>query len=180
MNPTLFIFSGLPASGKSTLAKLIAKEYHAVYLRIDTIEQALKDLCDIDVQGEGYELSYRIAEDNLKMENHVVADSCNPIALTRQAWEEIAKKNDFLFINIEIICSDKNEHRKRVETRNCEIKGLKLPTWQEIENREYHPWENERIVVDTANKSVDESRKELKEKIKQYLEIKGKDYTFMK
>ena len=180
MNPTLFIFSGLPASGKSTLAKFLAKEYHAVFLRIDTIEQALKDLCNIDVQGEGYELSYKIAEDNLKIGNHVVADSCNPIALTRQAWEDVAKKNDSLFINIEIKCSDKEEHKKRVETRNCEIKGLKLPTWQEIENREYHPWENGRIVIDTANKSAGESCKELKEKIKQYLEIKGKDYTFMK
>jgi len=38
IKPILFILSGLPASGKSTFAKLIAKEYHAIYLRIDTIE----------------------------------------------------------------------------------------------------------------------------------------------
>ena len=169
IKPTLFIFSGLPASGKSTLAKLIAKEYHAIYLRIDTIEQALKNVCDIDVQGKGYELSYKMADDNLKIGNYAVADSCNPIVITRQKWEEVAKKNDCLFVNIEIICSDKNEHRKRVETRNCEITGLKLPTWKEVENRKYHVWEYERIVIDTANKSIDESFKELKEKIKHKL-----------
>lgn len=39
MTPILFIMSGLPASGKSTLSKLIAKEYKASYFRIDTIEQ---------------------------------------------------------------------------------------------------------------------------------------------
>ena len=52
METTLFIFSGLPASGKSTLAKHITKIYRAVYLRIDTIEQGLLDLCHIEVQGE--------------------------------------------------------------------------------------------------------------------------------
>jgi len=38
MKPVLFIFSGLPASGKTALAKLVAKEYNTVYLRIDTVE----------------------------------------------------------------------------------------------------------------------------------------------
>lgn len=84
MKPILFILSGLPASGKSSLAKLVAKEYNALYLRIDTIEQALRDLCDFNVQGEGYRLSYRIAADNLQLGNHIVADSCNPINLTRR------------------------------------------------------------------------------------------------
>ena len=37
--PTLFIFSGLPATGKSTLAQGLSKHIHGVYLRIDTIEQ---------------------------------------------------------------------------------------------------------------------------------------------
>ena len=57
----LFIFSGLPAVGKSTLAKYVVKEFGAVYLRIDTIEQGLKDLCRINVGGEGYRLAYRMA-----------------------------------------------------------------------------------------------------------------------
>lgn len=83
MKPTLFIFSGLPASGKSTWTKFVAKEYNAVYLRVDTIEQALRDLCRYNVQGEGYRLSYRIATDNLKLRHNVIADSCNPIQLTR-------------------------------------------------------------------------------------------------
>jgi len=40
--PTLYIFAGLPASGKTTLAQLLAVELKAVHLRIDTIEQALR------------------------------------------------------------------------------------------------------------------------------------------
>ena len=170
LKPILFIFSGLPASGKSTLAKLIAKEYNAIYLRIDTVEQGLRDLCNWEVQGEGYELSYRIASDNLRLGQNVVSDSCNPVNFTRQEWENVAKENGSAFINIEVLCSNKEEHRKRIEARKSDVKGLKLPDWEDVENREYHLWKSERITIDTANKSIEESFEELHEKIKQYLE----------
>jgi len=173
MKSILFILSGLPASGKSTIAKLIVREYKAVYLRIDTIEQGLRDLCNFKVQGEGYRLSYRIANDNLALGQNIVSDSCNPIDLTRKEWEEVAQMNNSIFINIEILCSNKEEHRKRIETRQTEIKGLKLPVWQEVETREYHSWKNERIIIDTANKSIEKSFEELKKKIQQYLKIKS-------
>lgn len=39
----LIIFSGLPGCGKSTIARALAKRLGAVYLRIDTIEQAIRD-----------------------------------------------------------------------------------------------------------------------------------------
>ena len=63
----LFIFSGLPAVGKSTFAKSVVKHFGAAYLRIDTIEQGLKDLCRINVEGEGYQLAYRMAVNNLQL-----------------------------------------------------------------------------------------------------------------
>lgn len=169
MKPILFIFSGLPATGKSTLSKLIAKKFDAVYLRIDTVEQALRDLCNFNVQGEGYRLSYRIASDNLNLKHNVVSDSCNSIDLTRQEWEDVAMNSESIFVNIEVICSDKKEHKKRVETRVNDMKGLRLPTWEEVESREYDSWKSKRIIIDTANKSIDESFIELNEKIKQYL-----------
>ena len=167
--PILFILSGLPACGKSTLSKFIAKEYNAVYLKIDTIEQKLRDLYNFDVSGEGYHLAYSIADDNLKLGHHVVSDSCNPINITRKEWEKVAIENECLFINIETVCSNKQEHRERVETRKSETKGLKLPTWEEVENREYHLWKTKRITIDTAEKSIEESCVELRNKIQQYL-----------
>ena len=38
----LIIIGGLPGVGKTTLAKAAAREWEAVYLRVDTIEQALR------------------------------------------------------------------------------------------------------------------------------------------
>lgn len=170
MKPVLFVLSGLPASGKSSLAKFIAKEYDAFFLRVDTIEQALRDLCNFDVQGEGYRLAYRIASNNLDLGHNVVADSCNPINLTRREWEEVAMKNNSQCINIEVICSDKTEHKKRNETRSSEVEGLQLPTWDEILNQEYDIWETDRITIDTTNHSIEESFAELKKEINQYFE----------
>jgi predicted kinase len=155
MKATLFIFSGLPASGKTTLSRLLAKSKRAVYLRVDTIEQALRDF-SFDIEEEGYSLCYRIALDNLQLGMSVVADSCNPIELTRRAWEQVARKAEADFVNIEIICSDKSEHKKRAETRTTDVKGLKPPTWEEIENREYQQWQQGRTVIDTAARTENE------------------------
>jgi predicted kinase len=166
--PILYIFSGLPGTGKSTLAKNLAEKLNAVYIRIDTIEQAIRDLCNFNVQAEGYRLAYRIVEDNLNIGNNVISDQCNPIKLTRKEWENIALKNKCKYINIEIICSNKIEHKNRVENRKEEIENLKLPTWEEIMEREYDKWEEEHIIIDTANKKIEECTNELMKKISKW------------
>jgi predicted kinase len=155
--PVLYIFAGLPGSGKSTLAKAVSSQLKACYLRIDTIEQALRDLCACEVEGEGYGLAYRIAADNLREGQSVVADSCNPIELTRQEWEAVARRENADYVNIEVRCTDPVSHKERVEKRIPEVPELKLPTWQQVMDREYHEWTRERIVIDTAGKSAEEN-----------------------
>lgn len=130
MQPSLYAFSGLPGVGKTTLSQLLAGRVNAAYLRIDTLEQALRDLCGTVVEGEGYGLAYRIAADNLRLGLSVVADSCNPIELTRDAWESLARDAQARCVNIEVICSDAQEHRRRIETRKPGIGGFVLPPWE--------------------------------------------------
>ncbi len=154
---TLFVFAGLPATGKTLLSQRLAQQMHAVYLRVDTIEQGLRDLCGVQVEGEGYRLAYRIAADNLQLGFNVVSDSCNPLELTRREWEQVAKNNSATFFNIEVICSNQLEHRRRIESRHSSIPGLRLPTWRDVEAREFHEWSADRIVIDTAGRSADES-----------------------
>ncbi len=161
-SPTLIIFSGLPGSGKSTLASALARHLSGVYLRIDTIEQGLREICKMDeLGGEGYQLAYRIAQENLRTGNTVIADSVNPWPLTRNEWNDVAKEVGAAFVNIEVICSNQEEHRKRVETRGSTVPGLKLPTWQEVLDRDYRAWDEERIVVDTSGRRVEDSLEEL-------------------
>lgn len=159
--PFLYVFSGLPGSGKTSLAQLAANHLRCAYLRIDTIEQGLRELLSANVEGEGYGLAYRMASDNLRVGSSVVADSCNPLELTRREWEQVAREAGVRCINIEVICSDTDEHRRRVDTRAPDIPGMKLPSWDEVEHRAYEPWTVERLVVDTAGKSIEESSDEL-------------------
>ena len=162
----LFIFSGLPGSGKSTLAMALARQTGAVYIRVDTIEQALRDLCGVDVEAEGYQLGYRIAMDNLRVGLSVVADSCNPIQLTRLEWERVALDAGASHMNIEVVCSDIGQHRSRVESRLSDVPGLKLPSWSDVPSREYHQWTTHRLLIDTAGQSPEESQAELLRRVR--------------
>ena len=151
--PTLIIFSGLPGSGKTTLSRKLAGHLSAVHLRIDTIEQGLRDLCGMEVEGEGYRLAYKIATDNLLAGLDVIADSCNTLELTRREWVGVAILSGVEFINVEVRCSDAAEHRQRVESRASDIPNLKLPTWERVQNREYEDWSRERLIIETAGRS---------------------------
>lgn len=148
----LIIFGGLPGVGKTTIARMLAGRIKAVYLRIDTIEVALKhSVLNIkEVEDAGYVVAYALAEDNLRMGHIVVADSVNPINLTRQAWREVAHSSGKPFLEVEICCSDKTTHQMRVEGRKADIAGHELPTWEKVQGRDYHNWEHPQLRLDTA------------------------------
>ncbi|MEN6541919.1 AAA family ATPase [Parvibaculum sp.] len=153
----LIILGGLPGAGKTTIARELARSLEAVHIRIDTIEHALAQSAHGHVTGEeGYRVGYALAEDNLRLGRTVIADSVNPIEITRAAWRGVAVRAGVPFAEIEVICSGAAEHRSRVESRTADIVGFKLPTWAEVEKRDYHPWESKHIVVDTAGRSAGE------------------------
>jgi predicted kinase len=161
--PLLIIFGGLPASGKTTIAKDLARQLGATYLRIDTIEQALRESPTASQPiNEGYRVAYAVAEDNLRQGRIVIADSVNPIQLSRDAWIGVAHRAHARAVEVEVICSDPQLHRQRVETRSVDIPGLSLPTWEKVISREYEPWERDHIVIDTAGRSVAESVADLR------------------
>lgn len=157
----LYIFSGLPATGKSTLSSMLARELRAVYLRVDVVEQAMRD-AGAKVDGpEGYIVCYALASQNLRLGLNVIADTVNPIPITREAWRNAAESVKAPFVEIEVVCSDENEHRQRVETRAVDIPGLVLPAWEQVIHREYDVWDRERIVIDTAHQTAADSFEQL-------------------
>lgn len=159
----LYILGGLPATGKTELSKFLAISKGAVHIRVDTIEQELKNLGYENLYDQGYKIAFAIALENLKHGLSVVADSTNSVSESRQAWIEVANKASSPYQEIEIICSDKFEHQKRVETRQSDIENLKLPSWQSVITREYQTWTTAGITIDTAGKTCEQSKQELAE-----------------
>ena len=149
----LVVFGGLPGTGKTTLARPVADRLGATYLRIDTIEQALRSSMGLgdDVGPAGYAIACAISETNLALGRAVVADCVNPLSMTRAAWRDVATRTAAPLFEIEVVCSDESEHRRRVESREIDIPGLKPPTWADVMARAYEPWSEPRMVVDTAH-----------------------------
>lgn len=88
----LLVLDGLPATGKTTVARTPAAQLCAAYVRIDTIETAIGR-----AEGEaqwtsgrqllpGYEVGHEVAADQLRINLDVAAASVNPIPAVRHAW----------------------------------------------------------------------------------------------
>lgn len=148
----LIVFSGLPGTGKTTIAKGLVATIGALYLRIDTIEQAIRNSGALaqDVGRSGYMVANALALSNLRLGRTVTVDCVNPVIESRMAWSEIALKAGVRLVNIEVICSDKNEHQRRIETRLGDIPGLTPPTWQSVLDHEYEAWAEAPFCIDTA------------------------------
>ena len=152
----LIVFAGLPGSGKSSIARELSLAIGAVWLRIDSIEQAIRGSSGApgSLDDAGYRVAYAIAEDNLRLGRDVIGDSVNPWMLTRNAWRDAGLRADARVIEIETVCDDLEEHRRRVETRVTDIPGLTLPDWAAVVARDYQPWDRDHLRIDTAKLSV--------------------------
>src|SRR5680860_1113444 len=92
--PLLLVVGGLPATGKTTVARALAGALRAAYVRIDTIEAAIGRAEGRAQHTNGWELppgylvGYEVAADQLRNDLDVVAESVNPVRDSRDAWRD--------------------------------------------------------------------------------------------
>jgi predicted kinase len=157
--PMLISLAGLPGVGKTTIARSLARQLDAVHIRIDSIELAIRlsGVTVVSIDDAGYRVGYAVAEDNLRLGRIVIADSVNPWPMTRDAWRDVARRAQVDCVDIEIVCSDRAEHRGRVESRLDKPPADSGPTWNEVVTRDYRPWDREHIVIETAGVTAERS-----------------------
>ncbi len=157
--PILIAVGGLPATGKSTIAGALARQAGFAFVRVDRIEQAIISSSELrqPLGPVGYVVAYDVASEQLRHGISVVAESVNPLAVTRDAWRDVAHGQDARLLEVELICADQAAHRERAETREVNIPGLVLPDWPQIISREYEPWDRDHLVIDTAASTPAES-----------------------
>ena len=165
----LFIFGGLPGTGKSTLASCLAREFGAAYLRIDSIEERLTS----PAGPLGYEIAQAVAADNLRLGIRVVADCVNPTRESREGWQSVGERVGVPCLTIEVVCSNLGKHRLRVEERSAERPGPNVPTWDQVRNRHYQRWPRVDLVFDTAEYELDGMQAEFLERVRGVLRVKG-------
>jgi predicted kinase len=154
----LVVLAGLPATGKSTLARELAARTGAIWLRVDSMDQAVwaSGTAPQDLRDWTYRAAQAVAADNLGLGRDVIADCVNDWTDTRRAWDTCGREAGAEVIWIEIVCSDLAEHRRRVEKRVSDIPGLPLPHWTAVAAQEFHDWGGDRLTIDTAGRAIED------------------------
>jgi predicted kinase len=148
----LIEFSGLPGTGKSTLARQLADDLGAVLLRIDEIESAMRrnGLTAEQTGIAAYSVAHDVGANHLRRGFTVIADAVNPVEEARAGWRELARSCDAQHVVIETRCADLTEHRRRVEERVSDLPGWIYPDWEQVRSREYQARSDDRLVIDTS------------------------------
>lgn len=53
---------------------------------------------------------------------------------------------------------------------DSEVENSKLPAWEDVERREYYPWKDKRILINTAHKTIERTTEEISEKLSLFFE----------
>jgi predicted kinase len=161
--PVLVVVGGLPATGKSTIAEHLARLVQAPYLRVDRIEQAIVAYSSLEhpIGPAGYAVAYALASEQLTLGLDVIVECVNPMALTRDSWVATATGVGAAIVEVEVICSDPVEHRRRVLTRGTDVDGLVKPTWDDVVGREYEPWSRSHLIIDSAETAPEQAARNI-------------------
>lgn len=81
--------------------------------------------------------------------------SIAPVEAARENWRKLAHANDANLMLIEVICTDEQIHKQRIEARVRNIEGKPEITWERVLERkcEYEPWPDERLILDSVENS---------------------------
>jgi predicted kinase len=153
----LIVLSGLPGSGKSTVAEGLSLALSLPVFSVDPIEAAMwrGGLAKAQTGIAAYDVAITLADEHLRLGHSVIVDAVNPVEAPRAAWRDLAAKYRADLKIIECICADETVHRQRIEARVRDIVGMPEIGWARVLQRraEYEAWADARLVLDTSTKS---------------------------
>lgn len=167
----LIVISGLPGTGKTTVAAALAARLGAAHLSVDPIEDALLGAGLPRTRETGvaaYEAVRVMAEQNLALGTSVVVDAVNDSEPARETWRTAAASVDAELVFVLLTLADRDEHRRRLEGRAPHLRHVSRPSWDDVLARDaaYAPWDERACLRLGAEADIDEVVLELMDRLR--------------
>jgi predicted kinase len=152
----LIVLTGLPGSGKTTIAEGVAHKLGYPVFSVDPIESSMLSVGmkrNYTTGLAAYRVAQILADENLRLGQSVIIDAVNAVPEARQAWEKLARKYKAKLIIIECVYGDETLHRDRVTARVRRLPGFNELTWQEVQEdrKRYKKWQRKHLILDSAD-----------------------------
>jgi predicted kinase len=175
--PVLIVVSGLPGTGKTTVAEALARSRGIPVFAIAWILGSLAQHGILEAPDRGpaaYEILTMLAKRQLMLDQSAILDGMIGSSEMRERWRRLAHEHSAAFIAIECTCSDAELHRARVERRRECIPGWPDPDWEHVENMRagYESWTGKRLVVDSVEpyeRNLHEVERYIRRELTRYL-----------
>ncbi len=161
--PKLIIIAGLPGSGKSTVAESLAATLSIPHFSVDPIESAILKSGlprSFETGLAAYLVAEALAGEQLKCGLSAIIDAVSGVQEARDMWHNLARAHNAALVIIECV-PGREVHKQRIEARIRNMHGIPEVSWEDVENREYLPWQEERLVLDTAGAHEENVKKAL-------------------
>ena len=154
----LVIFSGLPGTGKSTLANRLARELRWPLLCIDDVVGEVPENTGIPFWDSKVKILLRLTEVQLDLGLNVIVDSVF-MNMDRHHAQELALKYNARFLPIYVHVTDDRVWEQRVTARYDEMDNKDVATWKRIQHQRerFRDWEPDTALFIDSLHPVDQN-----------------------
>ncbi len=158
METTLILFAGMPGSGKTTLARMVAHQLGLPIFSKDRVQRVLRDHhLAAENTGDGYYIILDQADEQLSLGVSVILDATFPLDHFRIVASEIAMRHGVRFCAIYCTCSDDAVWEERMKSRVHYVPGWRPVGWEDVlrMRQYYQPWGANALIVDSLMPPAD-------------------------